>query len=37
MRFFPVSIRNWRRNVRKSEKQGVEVTEGGLEELPEFL
>ncbi|MFD1408028.1 lipid II:glycine glycyltransferase FemX [Kroppenstedtia eburnea] len=27
---------NWRRNVRKSEKQGVEVTEGGLEELPEF-
>lgn len=27
---------NWRRNVRKSEKQGVEVIEGGLEELPQF-
>ncbi|MFD1426401.1 lipid II:glycine glycyltransferase (peptidoglycan interpeptide bridge formation enzyme) [Kroppenstedtia sanguinis] len=27
---------NWRRNVRKSKKQGVEVIEGGLEELPQF-
>ncbi|SDW24429.1 Lipid II:glycine glycyltransferase (Peptidoglycan interpeptide bridge formation enzyme) [Marininema mesophilum] len=27
---------NWRRNVRKSEKQGVVVTEGGEEDLREF-
>ncbi|PTX59356.1 lipid II:glycine glycyltransferase (peptidoglycan interpeptide bridge formation enzyme) [Melghirimyces profundicolus] len=27
---------NWRRNVRKAEKQGVKVTVGGEEELPEF-
>ncbi|OYD08593.1 peptidoglycan bridge formation protein FemAB [Paludifilum halophilum] len=27
---------NWRRNVRKADKQGVEVTVGGEEELKEF-
>ena len=27
---------NWRRNVRKSKKQGVEVTVGGEQDLPEF-
>jgi lipid II:glycine glycyltransferase (peptidoglycan interpeptide bridge formation enzyme) len=27
---------NWRRNVRKAEKQGVEVTVGGAEDLQEF-